>query len=354
MSSSAASPRTGCSQRCSCWLGRLRWQALAAPGERRGSKRFHPKPRPDPRPKIRLQVGGFHAGRAPIYATRPGQGHDLPLRRPASRVVVNFYLDCSARSKPHDRRSARAPPRTGVFQTSVVIHTRGRHATRSVPPHAADADPRPRERPPRTRLAGALYPFTPVQCGDVVGGFKAALAKMNYVSGGGALLQRPASAARSSPTAKSTGWPAISRPAPSRAGGLRRSRRLPVRHPAARRSTPKCRSQCRSSSSQRRSRPFAIYPVSTGKPSTPTVTGHYHFYLRSPGYNSEGMYYSFYWYRGYAVHGYAEVPNYPASHGCVRTLHRRPAPHLLRTAPGREHLRLLVPRSRALVVVRLR
>jgi hypothetical protein len=66
-------------------------------------------------------------------------------------------------------------------------------------------------------------------------------------------------------------------------------------------------------------RPFAIYPVSTGKPSTPTVTGHYHFYLRSPGYNSEGMYYSFYWHNGYAVHGYAEVPDYPASHGCVRT-----------------------------------
>ncbi|HXV04488.1 MAG TPA: L,D-transpeptidase, partial [Solirubrobacterales bacterium] len=66
-------------------------------------------------------------------------------------------------------------------------------------------------------------------------------------------------------------------------------------------------------------RPFAIYPVSTGKPSTPTITGHYHFYLRSPGYNSEGMYYSFYWHNGYAVHGYAEVPNYPASHGCVRT-----------------------------------
>jgi lipoprotein-anchoring transpeptidase ErfK/SrfK len=31
------------------------------------------------------------------------------------------------------------------------------------------------------------------------------------------------------------------------------------------------------------------------------------------------MYYSFYWHNGYAVHGYAEVPNYAASHGCVRT-----------------------------------
>ena len=66
-------------------------------------------------------------------------------------------------------------------------------------------------------------------------------------------------------------------------------------------------------------KPFAIYPVSTGKSSTPTVTGHYEFYRQEPGYNSQGMYYSFYWHNGYAVHGYHEVPNYAASHGCVRT-----------------------------------
>jgi hypothetical protein len=66
-------------------------------------------------------------------------------------------------------------------------------------------------------------------------------------------------------------------------------------------------------------KPFAIYPVSTGKPSTPTVTGHYSFYRQEPGYNAEGMYYSFYWHNGYAVHGYHEVPDYAASHGCVRT-----------------------------------
>jgi hypothetical protein len=66
-------------------------------------------------------------------------------------------------------------------------------------------------------------------------------------------------------------------------------------------------------------RPFAIYPVSTGKPSTPTITGEYSFYRREPGYNAEGMYYSFYWHGGYAVHGYASVPTYAASHGCIRT-----------------------------------
>src|SRR5258707_1216219 len=65
--------------------------------------------------------------------------------------------------------------------------------------------------------------------------------------------------------------------------------------------------------------PFAIYPVSTGKPSTPTITGHYSFYRREPGYNAEGMYYSFYWHNGYAGHGYAEEPNSPSSPGSLRT-----------------------------------
>jgi hypothetical protein len=62
-----------------------------------------------------------------------------------------------------------------------------------------------------------------------------------------------------------------------------------------------------------------IFHVSTGAPATPTITGHYTFYRKDPGYNSEGMYYSSYWHNGYAVHGYASVPTYNASHGCVRT-----------------------------------
>jgi L,D-transpeptidase catalytic domain len=63
----------------------------------------------------------------------------------------------------------------------------------------------------------------------------------------------------------------------------------------------------------------AVFHVSTGKPSTPTVRGTYHFYSKDPGYNSEGMYYSVYFIRGYATHGYNPVPMHEAaSHGCVR------------------------------------
>jgi L,D-transpeptidase catalytic domain len=63
----------------------------------------------------------------------------------------------------------------------------------------------------------------------------------------------------------------------------------------------------------------ATFHVSTGKSSTPTVRGAYHFYMKTPGYNSHGMYYSVYFTRGYATHGYNPVPMHEAaSHGCVR------------------------------------
>lgn len=61
-----------------------------------------------------------------------------------------------------------------------------------------------------------------------------------------------------------------------------------------------------------------IIHVSTGKPSTPTPPGKYHIMFRRPGMNSIGMYYSAYFLQHFAIHGYADVPSYNASHGCVR------------------------------------
>lgn len=61
-----------------------------------------------------------------------------------------------------------------------------------------------------------------------------------------------------------------------------------------------------------------IFPISSGKPSTPTVLGRFHIYSRVPGYLPDGMYYSDFFYGGYAIHGYDPAPDYPASHGCMR------------------------------------
>jgi hypothetical protein len=63
---------------------------------------------------------------------------------------------------------------------------------------------------------------------------------------------------------------------------------------------------------------YKIIQTSSGKPSTPTVLGHYRFYLKTPGTNAKGMVDSNYFIRGYAIHGYIEVPPYAASHGCLR------------------------------------
>jgi hypothetical protein len=62
----------------------------------------------------------------------------------------------------------------------------------------------------------------------------------------------------------------------------------------------------------------AIYPISSGKPSTPTILGDFHVYSRVPGYLPDGMYDSNFFIRGYAIHGYDPAPDYPASHGCMR------------------------------------
>ncbi len=61
-----------------------------------------------------------------------------------------------------------------------------------------------------------------------------------------------------------------------------------------------------------------IYTMSSGKPSTPTVIGRFRVYSKTPGTNAKGMVDANYFIRGYAIHGYAEVPTYAASHGCLR------------------------------------
>jgi hypothetical protein len=61
-----------------------------------------------------------------------------------------------------------------------------------------------------------------------------------------------------------------------------------------------------------------IYPISSGKPSTPTILGSYRVYSKTPGTNDKGMVFTSYFHGGYGIHGYADVPTFAASHGCLR------------------------------------
>jgi lipoprotein-anchoring transpeptidase ErfK/SrfK len=64
--------------------------------------------------------------------------------------------------------------------------------------------------------------------------------------------------------------------------------------------------------------PYRIYHMSSGKPSTPTILGTFQVYSKTPGVNAKSMFDSNYFIRGYAIHGYPDVPPFAASHGCLR------------------------------------
>lgn len=58
--------------------------------------------------------------------------------------------------------------------------------------------------------------------------------------------------------------------------------------------------------------------VSTGATGN-TPVGRWRIYSKVPGFLPSGMFYSSFFLRGFAIHGFPSVPTYPASHGCVRT-----------------------------------
>jgi hypothetical protein len=66
------------------------------------------------------------------------------------------------------------------------------------------------------------------------------------------------------------------------------------------------------------SKVYWLFPISSGKPSTPTILGNFQVYYKEPEYTSDGMYFSSFFHGGYAIHGYNPAPDYPASHGCMR------------------------------------
>lgn len=64
-----------------------------------------------------------------------------------------------------------------------------------------------------------------------------------------------------------------------------------------------------------------ILDTSTGKASTPTPAGNFSVLRHIDGWRQSRlglMWRPNYFNGGYAIHGYSSVPNYPASHGCVR------------------------------------
>jgi L,D-transpeptidase catalytic domain len=271
------------------------------------------KTAPVPTATVKIDVGGLTGGSAPIWGTVPVTGTISPFV-PGEKVEVTFYFN-GHRLVAHNVAVSKGSGDSGTFSSSVILRKNGKYAVsahyKATPELGGDTTVRKSWRVSFPSLHAG-------ECGTVVKGFKAEMAKMGYVSGGGScfngrlgrevLAYRKVNGMNRSQKAGAS----LVKSVFSGRGGYN------VKYPNAgeHAEVPLDKQVL---VLIKNGKPFAIYAVSTGKPSTPTITGHYSFYRQEPGYNSEGMYYSFYWHNGYAVHGYHEVPNYAASHGCVRT-----------------------------------
>jgi hypothetical protein len=233
---------------------------------------------------------------------------------PGQTVQVSFFLN-GRRIEHRGVRVTRGKRGSGAFRASIRIDGAGKYAA------SARHDPTARLGGDSTKRKSWRVSFPALhqgQCGDVVVGFKKAMRKMGYIANsgrcfGGKTARGVLAYRKVNGMARSyrAGKGLVKRAFADR-GEYR------VRHPDA--------GEHLEAPLSKQVLVFAdgdkakwVYPVSSGKSSTPTVTGHFTFIRQEPGYNSEGMYYSFYFYGGYAVHGYNSVPDYPASHGCIRT-----------------------------------
>lgn len=268
---------------------------------------------PTPAATVTIDVGGLHGGSAPIWGTVPVTGTLSPFV-PGEKVEVTFYLN-GHRLVARNVAVSKGSGDSGTFSSSVILRKNGKYA---VSAHHKATPELGGDTTVRKSWQVSFPSLRPGECGKVVKGFKAEMAKMGYVSGGGSCfngrLGREVLAYRkvNDMNRSQKAGAGLVRSVFSGRGGYQ------PKYPSAGEHAEVPLSK-QVLVLIKNGEPFAIYPVSTGKPSTPTITGHYSFYRQEPGYNSEGMYYSFYWHNGYAVHGYHEVPDYAASHGCVRT-----------------------------------
>jgi hypothetical protein len=287
---------------------------LAVPAAASAAK-TKPKPakEPVPDPVVKIEVGRLKGGKAEILSKVPVRGTVTPYV-PNQRVEVEFFLD----GKPlvsHRLAVGKGPGKSGSFRSSVILREDGKYAVSAT--HEATAV-LGGDSTVRKSWRVSFPSLRQGECGDVVVGFKRAMRKMGYIANSGRCF---------------AGKTARGVLAYRKVNGLARSYRAgkglvqhvfagkggyKVKHPGAGEhvEAPLDKQVLVFAKDDK---PFAIYPISSGKSSTPTVTGHFTFIRTEPGYNSHGMYYSFYFYGGYAVHGYESVPDYPASHGCLRT-----------------------------------
>ena len=269
---------------------------------------------PAPANSIGVGVGHLKGGKATILSRIPVRGVISPFVA-GERVDLLFFRN-GRQVGTETVQVRKGPGDKGKFETRFLVRRGGRFAIQAV--HAASPDQQGAAS--KRQKFGVRFPGLGAgQCGRVVRGFKHNLSKLGYVPGGGSCMSERAERAvlayrkvNSRGHNQHAGAAIVKRVFSGRGN-------FNVRHRDAGEHVEVSIGKQVLVFVNKKGRAVETYHVSTGKSSTPTVTGRFSFYLRQPGTNSHGMVHSTYFHGGYAIHGYPSVPaTYPASHGCVR------------------------------------
>jgi hypothetical protein len=208
---------------------------------------------------VKIKVGHLRGGRAQIMSTVPVTGSVKPFV-PGQRVEVSFYLD-GARLE-----SQKVKVNRGRFRARVRIEEAGKYAAAA---HLRAGSGWTGDTTARKSWRVSVPALHSGQCGDVVVGFKKAMRKMGYIAtsgrcfggktGRGVLAYRKVNG--------------MTRSARAGRGLVKRvfagKGEYVVRHPAAGEHLEAPLSK-QVLVFAKGDKPFAVYPVSSGKPSTPT------------------------------------------------------------------------------------
>ncbi len=262
---------------------------------------------------LRLRLSNLRNGRVKVMSKVQVVGTLIPFV-PGQWITVYLYRNGHQVGK-RKLKAHRGSGNFGIVKTRVRADRAAKFAASAK--HVANGKQR-EDHTVRKSWKVTFPSLSEGECGRVVVGFKKAMRKMGYITNGGRCLGGKTSRgvlAYRKVNNMDRNFDATSGIVKSVYAGKGAYK---VRHPGSGTHVEAPLSK-QVIVFAKGDKPIAVYPISSGKPSTPTITGHFNFYMVQPGYNAEGMYYSFYFYGGYAVHGYESVPNYAASHGCLRT-----------------------------------
>ncbi|HEY5052890.1 MAG TPA: L,D-transpeptidase, partial [Solirubrobacterales bacterium] len=216
---------------------------------------------------VKIKVGHLKGGKAEIFGAVPVTGTIEPFEA-GQKVAVSFYLN-SHKLLTRNVNVRKGGGDLGLFRAGIVVREDGKYAASAT--HVAN-QVLGGDTTVRKSWRVSFPSLRAGECGNVVKGFKSAMAKMGYASGGGSCfngrLGREVLAYRkvNGMTRDERAGAGLVKDAFGGRGGYH------VRYPKAgeHAEVPLAKQVLVLTKGDK---PFAIYPVSTGKPSTPTITG---------------------------------------------------------------------------------